>query len=242
MAGVGVREFRVGEVLLRGLRILAHNFAPFALLALAFTAPPFVYAWVSPVAEAGAVSLGGIAIRLVDVLLTYLLTAALVYGTVRELRGSRASLAESVNRGLALVFPVIGVAVVAGIATAVGSLLLVVPGLIVASMLWVAVPVAVIERPGVFASLRRSVELTKGKRWQVFAIIVIIFVFAVAVASVMATIIDAVTSSPTVVALMSWVVTAMFTALGAVVSAVSYHDLRIAKEGGDARQIAAAFD
>ncbi len=240
MAGVGVGEFRVGDVLLRGLRILAHNFAPFGLLALGFTAPPFIYAWASPVAE--AVSTGDIAIRLVDVLLTYLLTAALVYGTVRELRGSRASLSESVSRGLCLVFPVIGVAVVAGVATAVGSLLLVIPGLIVASMLWVAVPVAVIERPGVFASLRRSAELTKGKRWQVFAIIVVIFVFAVVVASVMAAIIDAVTKSPTVVSLMSWVVTALFTALGAVVSAVSYHDLRIAKEGGDVQQIAAVFD
>ena len=242
MAGVGVGDFRVGNVLLRGLRILAHNFAPFALLALAFTAPPFIYAWVSPVAEAGAVTTGAIAISLVDVLLTYLLTAALVYGTVRELRGSRASLSESVSRGLGLVFPVVGVAVVAGIATAVGSLLLVIPGLIVASMLWVAVPVAVVERPGVFASLRRSAELTKGKRWQVFGIIVIIFLFAVVAAAITGAIIDAVTQSPTVVSLMSWVITALFTALYAVVSAVSYHDLRIAKEGGDVQQIAAVFD
>ena len=242
MTGVGVGGFRVGDVLLRGLRILVHNVAPFGLLALAFTAPPFIYAWVSPVAEAGAPATGDIAIFLVNVLLTYLLTAALVYGTVRELRGSRASLAECVSRGLGLVFPVVGVAIVAGVATAVGSLLLVIPGLIVASMLWVAIPVAVVERPGVFASLRRSAELTKGKRWQVFGIIMIILLLAVVVASIMAAIIDAATQSPTVVSLISWVVTALFTALSAVVSAVSYHDLRIAKEGVGTEQIAAVFD
>ena len=39
-----------------------------------------------------------------------------------------------------------------------------------------------------------------------------------------------------------WILTALSTALYAVVSAVGYHDLRVAKEGVDAEQIAAVFD
>ena len=41
---------------------------------------------------------------------------------------------------------------------------------------------------------------------------------------------------------LSWILSAVFGAVIAVVSAVSYHDLRIAKEGVDVHQIARVFD
>ena len=168
MTGTPAHEFRVGSVLVRGFSILARNVVPFGLLALAFTAPPYIYGLAveapsDPTATAGT---GDLAIFAADILLRYLLTAALVYGTIRELRGTHASLIECVRRGLGLVFPVVGVAILVGVATGLATLLLIVPGLIVATMLWVAVPVAVVERPGVTRSLSRSAELTKGYRWQ----------------------------------------------------------------------------
>jgi len=61
---------------------------------------------------------------------------------------------------------VIGVALLEMLAIVGGFLLLVVPGIIVSLMLMVAVPVAIIERPGVMASLKRSAALTKGIKGQ----------------------------------------------------------------------------
>ena len=81
MTGAPAHEFRVGEVLIRGLTILAHNFTPFGLLALAFTAPPFIYALATApdlapdAAPAVGVSTGDVAIFIVNILLRYLLIA-----------------------------------------------------------------------------------------------------------------------------------------------------------------------
>ena len=139
MTGVGAGDFRVGDVLLRGLSILAHNLLPFGLLALAFTAPPFIYALATAptlapdAAPELTVSTGDVAIFAANILLRYVLIAALVYGTIRELRASRASLRECVSRGLGLVFPVVGVAILVAVATGLAAMLLIVPGLIVAA-------------------------------------------------------------------------------------------------------------
>ncbi len=43
-------------------------------------------------------------------------------------------------------------------------------------MLYVAVPVCVIEKQGVIASLSRSRALTKGYRWQIFGLFLLVMV------------------------------------------------------------------
>ena len=244
MTGTPAPDFRVNSVLIRGFKILARNVVPFGLLALAFTAPPHIYALAVNQPEEPATttaSTGSLAIFVADILLRYLLTAALVYGTICELRGSHASLRECLSRGLSLVFPVVGVAILVGIATGLATLALIVPGLIVATMLWVAVPVAVVERPGVISSLTRSAVLTKGYRWPVFGVLVTVIGLNVVLALLAGSLVAGADDTAAFL-LVSWVVSAIFGAVIAVVSAVSYHDLRVAKEGIGATQIAAAFD
>ena len=244
MTGTPTPEFRVNTVLIRGFSILGRNIVPFGLLALAFTAPPHIYALaVDQPAEPvpTTASIGDVAIFVADILLRYLLTAALVYGTILELRGSHANLVECLSRGLGLVFPVVGVAILVGVGTGLATLLLIVPGLIVATMLWVAVPVAVVERPGILQSLTRSAELTKGFRWPVFGVLATVIALNVLLA-LLAGALVAGAENTAAFHLVSWVVSAVFGAVIAVVSAVSYHDLRVAKEGVGANQIAAVFD
>lgn len=57
-----------------------------------------------------------------------------------------------------------------------GMILLIVPGVILAVMWVVAPPVMILEDRGVFGSLGRSAELTKGSRWAIFAILLIFWV------------------------------------------------------------------
>jgi hypothetical protein len=122
----------------------------------------------------------------------------------------------------------------------VGFLLLVIPGLIVMTMFWVAIPAAVVERPGVFASLGRSLDLTRGCRWRVFGVVVILIVISL-VAQQIAGMVAAASGAVFGIVFVAFV-TAFFTALTAVAGAVSYHDLRLAKEGGDSADIAAVYD
>ena len=45
---------------------------------------------------------------------------------------------------------------------------------------WVVIPVAVIERPGPVASLKRSVALTEGHRWKILGIFLLVIAISIA--------------------------------------------------------------
>lgn len=174
-----------------------------------------------------------------------LAVAAISYLTFQDLRQRRRSAIDSMLRGLAVMLPVVGIAIVTALATLLGTLLLVIPGLIVMTVLWVAVPAAVVERLGVSASLKRSADLTRGNRWRVFGIILVIGIASSFTSWVTEQVVAAVSSvgenSPTMLAAAA-LVDGFFAALAAIAATVGYRDLRFAREGGDIDQIAAIFD
>src|SRR5262249_11459126 len=108
-------------------------------------------------------------------------------------------------------------------------------------MLWVAIPVAVVERPGMFRSLSRSRELTRGFRWRLLGVLLVIFVASTAASWLVELILNPV-FEPVIKSIVTLVVQTAFTALWAVASAVSYYMLRTSKEGVEIEQIAAVFD
>jgi hypothetical protein len=119
----------------------------------------------------------------------------------------------------------------------------------------VVLPVCVVERLGPLASLRRSNELTKGHRWAVFGINLLIFgvliiVTIVVFGSLMAFLIYSTGSVPpvpsgpgyAVLQILNLLWNAVWLAYYNSVSVMVYHDLRVAKEGIGTDDIAAVFD
>jgi ABC-type multidrug transport system fused ATPase/permease subunit len=134
----------------------------------------------------------------------------------------------SVGQLLRAVTPVLGplilVGIVAGIGIVIGFILIIVPGLILITIWSVAAPVVVLENPGVFAALRRSRELVRGNGWQVFGVILVLYV----VVAVVSFIIEAAAESAgsgagIVVRVIVGVLTAPLAALAA---SVLYFELR----------------
>ncbi len=128
---------------------------------------------------------------------------------------------------LRAVTPVLGqlilVGIVAGIGIVIGFVLIIVPGLILITIWSVAAPVVVLENPGVFASLRRSRELVRGNGWQVFGVIVVVYIMV----GILAFIIEGIAESAgsgvgIVVRVIVGVLTAPLTALA---SSVLYFEL-----------------
>ncbi len=253
MATAGVVHFGVGNVLSQGWDVLSKNLAPFGIIALAVTLPSFVYQLISGAAavtteattgDGGffvgrSVEGGGAFLAvLIELVLRQVAAGAISYGVFQEMRGQRADLADCLRRAGALAFVVIGVAIVSAVAKILATLLLIVPGLIVATMLWVAVPVAVVERPGVIGSLSRSAVLTKGNRWGVFGIMLLIGIGNWVASYLVERIVGA--GAPG--AFVSWIVAAAITAYAASVTAVGYCTLRFAKEGVGIEEIAKVFD
>src|SRR5690349_6008086 len=82
-------------------------------------------------------------------------------------------------------WPLAAVSILFGIGLGIGFILLIIPGLILMVIWSVVAPVTVLERPGVFAAFGRSAELVRGNGWNVFAVIVLVFL-AVAVIGIAA--------------------------------------------------------
>jgi hypothetical protein len=80
-----------------------------------------------------------------------------------------------------VVLPLIGLAIVAGFAIAIGFVLIIIPGLILLTWWSVAAPALVIERAGVFGSLGRSRDLVRGNGWNVFGTILLVLLIDIAV-------------------------------------------------------------
>ena len=237
-------QFQAGSVMSRGFAIFFRNFVPFMLLAGLVFSPLIVYTALIDLSLdnpnlVDAIQTWMIVVIAGSIPLGMLLSATLVYGTFQQLRGQPASIGECLSYGIGRIFPVLGVALLAGLCIILGLVLLVIPGVIVATMLWVAIPVAVVERPGIVASLRRSTELTSGNRWRILGILVVLNV----IERVMSFIIEnAVLENIALYLAMSLVIAAFIAAIDSVITAVGYHDLRVAKEGVDTSQIASVFD
>jgi hypothetical protein len=139
-----------------------------------------------------------------------------------------------------------------------GVLLLFIPLPIFYLMWLVATPACVVERLGPFRSLGRSRALTKGHRWKLLGLLLAVLIPALIVAGVTGAVMaslgigvnlligmffDLTRSQSTISAqIVRLVWTAVWTAFYAILVAVAYHDLRVAKEGADTRTIAAVFE
>ena len=241
--------FRFGAVLGRAFSILFRNIVPFGLLGLVVYSPHIALSVLiqqsaaDPASDPARIGLLAIGTTFLYVLLYFFLNATVVYGTVQDLRGGKVMIGACMGRGLSTIFPVLGVGILVWLLIALGMVLLIIPGLIAMVMLWVAIPVTVTERRGPIESLRRSRQLTKGNRWQIFAIIVLIILMNIAAGAVIQLgLFAGGTAAFIVVTAINWVAAIFFALLLAVASAVGYHDLRAAKEGADTEQIAAVFD
>lgn len=252
----GGAEFRAGRVIAQSFSTFFRNIVPFGLLALVITAPTYIYNFLTLPGDMAAlegaeldIGYGSITASVVEVLLGYLVMAALVYGTLQDLNNNKVSIGECFSQGLARMFPALGVAILSAIATVLGFVLLIIPGFMVLTMLWVTIPVVVTERRG-FGSLGRSMELTKGYRWRVLFVALMMIAVVFGLAFLFGAVIAGMALGGGAgaggllsgVVVMQWIMSALMTSFMAVVYAVSYRDLRVAKEGVDTDQIAAVFD
>ncbi len=97
-----------------------------------------------------------------------LITALHVVSLLRIADGVQPSVGEAIALAAGRIGPVIGASVVYIVAVAVGLVLLIVPGIYLATSLYFAAQAAVVDRLGPVAAARRSHELVRGRWWQTF--------------------------------------------------------------------------
>jgi hypothetical protein len=112
----------------------------------------------------------------VGVVITSVAAGGIIFGTVSALNGRTASFGAMLSRGLATALPLLGVYLLSLIGIYIGLILLLVPGVILALMWAVSGPALVIERTGVLAALQRSRDLTRGHRWAILGLFLVVMV------------------------------------------------------------------
>jgi hypothetical protein len=168
---------------------------------------------------------GALLLALVISLVAETLFTGMVVELVADVQDGRRD--ASAGQLLKAVTPVFGqlilVAIVAFVAIVIGFFLLVVPGLILLTIWSVFAPVIVLERPPGLGALSRSRELVRGNGWQVFAVILMLFVL---VALIAGAIDSAAESAGTGVGIVVHVIVGVLTTpISALAAAVLYFDL-----------------
>ena len=126
--------------------------------------------------------------------------------------------------------PLIAVGILAGIGIAIGFVLLIIPGLFLLTIWAVIVPVIVVERAGVFDSFGRSHQLVKGSGWQVFGVIVVIFLVSIVVRAIIHGIIGGISDDSFAgYAVADLIVNVILVPLSALAASVMYFELRRVK-------------
>ncbi|MGE0422822.1 MAG: hypothetical protein AB7O88_11185 [Reyranellaceae bacterium] len=232
-------DWGIGTAIGTSFATVFRNVVPFVGLSLLIGTPRFLLArtgvplWLTLV---------------IDLVIGQIVTIILIYATVQSLRGRKAGIRECFGQGFSRLPAAIGVAVLSVIAYVLGLGLLIVPGLILASVWAVAIPVAVVENAGIGTSFARSASLTRDRRWRVFGTLALSWlIYAIAYVMVFAAVVVPLLGVTRggrwwISLIPMWIVASILQAYLSALSGVLYYFLRRDKEGADIETIAAVFD
>jgi hypothetical protein len=238
----GAGDFRIGHVLARTCSILKRHFLPFFLLcgvaSLLLNGP---VAFTNHESSGLDIALACTAAMVLYVVCYAFVSAVIVDVAMDDMGGRPVDVTKALRVAWRRYFPALGVTAIVMVAVIVGFILLVVPGLFAVTLFFVAMPVCVVEGLGPIASLRRSRQITKGHRWRILALGLASFIIGNVVQMELDRLTEPLGSfSLTFGAQVGWDV--IYCTFAAVMAAVAYRDLRIAKEGVEADQVATVFD
>jgi hypothetical protein len=184
-----LRPLSTGELLDRTFSLYRSHFGLFVgIFALPYLVV-FAYRCVGLVFQSATPQLSNILMNMVwglgAVFLILIVSAASQAATVVAVSNlhldRRASVVDSFATVKKEIPGVMGLSLLVGLAAGTACLALIVPGVLLFIMWSLAVPTKVLEHKGIFDSMSRSMELTKGSRGRIFVIGLLILVLTVGV-------------------------------------------------------------
>jgi hypothetical protein len=237
------------KVIEQTFAVLGRNLVPFGLAAAILVGIPAVLLGILQLSdlahptsgESFSKSGGGF----ITAFCNAILQAGVIHGVVRDMSGERATLKDCLTVGWKRWTALLGLSIIAFLGILIGLVLLVVPGVIIALAWSVAVPVRVMEGLGVWASLRRSAELTRGRRGTILSIGLFVSVFYVIVGAIVYGLTGGFAKAEFGFAgliLLSPIIKVASSLFGSVIIAVLYEQLRQGREGVSVESLAEVFD
>lgn len=260
-AGAVAEPFSFSRVVGRIAQVIGARWAALLVLAILFGALPDAFGhwaqlgfwrWgpeVMPQAT-NHFMMFGIALGIVEYVAFTLVSSVMIGAgaliTMGELHGERLSFRAALAVGLRFALRVFALTIVVSLAVAIGLVLLIVPGIFLTVMWFVATPVMVIERRGLRDALTRSADLTRGRRWVILGLYLLMIVLTVSLGFAAVALLAFLEPTWLTLWLETYALSPLAVASGLVVSVVGttvvYDELRAEKEGAPAGDVAAVFD
>lgn len=254
----------IARVIQGTFAVLGRNFVTFFALTLLLSGLPVAAIGYVQATQIGSVAGGGsfnfspayltsMGIGgLASVITACILQGALVFATVQDMNGQRPNIGECLATGLRSFLPLLGLSILFGIAIVFGFVFFLVPGFMMLCAWCVAVPALVADHSGVMGAFTRSSNLTRGNRWRIFGLLVVVWVIAVVISAVIGAVVGALSFGSTgldPIAMMTSPVrivgNALVSTLSGMVSstgvAVLYVELRRVREGAGPQWLAEIF-
>ena len=240
-------DFRVGSIIGRSASVLLRHFLTFFIVIQIAHSPVTLAQWAQW--ASWSVALRGAPFYVLLILLAPLGKAVVVHATFQDMCRRPVRLGESLRVVLRLYLPIIGLTFVLtfllllelNLLLSILGLILLIPVLILYTMWFVGLPACLVERLGPWTSLRRSQELTRGHRLSILGLVLLLFIAGEAGSDTIAGYLF-VLYGLTVSFIGGQIWSGIWGVIGGVVTAVTYHDLRVIKEGVDMEQTATVFD
>jgi len=261
----GAARFSIGRVFRDSFGVFGRNIVIFGIAAIAARLVVLLTSPIVDLVPAGApnwtpdlISTG------LELVASGLTEAAIVFATFQCLLGHRATIAH-VAHGLRSAVPMVVAGMIysipfhftdliklslgeEGVLTAVVSLAAVVVAVVLTVMWWVYTPAIAIEGKSIFASFSRSAELTRGRRWAILGLFILVSVVLIIPTVLVAfvthwSLSEALAEGPTTVSgAAGYVFYALLDAFYTVLVAVAYYHLRVEKEGVGIEDIVRVVD
>lgn len=247
-------RFDLGRVIGRTFSTIKGNWVAFFVAAALFVGIPsalMAYGQVEiatgdPSAASVLVMILGWALYLIG---AYVVQGMVVKGAINSFNDKKTSFGDALSAGVKVFLPLLGLAIVAGIATGFAYILLIVPGVMLTIIWSVSAPAVVAEKRGIFEAMQRSRDLTRGYRWHIFGLLVIYLVLSMIVGMLVGGVNVAAGgtfSGDAPSSIVNMISNALTNTLTSVVAsagvAALYYELRAIKEGAGPEQLASVFD
>jgi hypothetical protein len=153
----------------------------------------------------------------------------MVVQAVRDLQDGKRdhSIGSLFESAAPFVAPLIGAGILAGLGILVGFILLIVPGLYLLTIWALIAPVIVLEGTGVMDAFGRSRALVRGNGWQVFGVIVLVFILNGIAAVVLGSIFTGIASNTVGYGISTLVANTLIAPISGIVTAVMYFELAV---------------
>jgi hypothetical protein len=169
----------------------------------------------------------GVAVGVLLSLVVGVLYQGIVVNLVRDRQEGKTefSMRGLVDQALPFLPRLVAAGVLAGIATAIGFFLLLVPGLYLMTIWVVLAPAIVIEDKGVFEAFGRSRELVRGNGWPAFGALVVAIVIAAVATLVLASLAQSIAGGPLLEIVFGAIAVTATAPIEALVASVLYYRL-----------------